>query len=187
MSDIHNTLENFVDTCKKYSISGHFEVIDDLDKIYPDNLPRSAEMDYFYKNYNPEELKIETGFTPIKIYGVTYLEKAQTGYGYLTDNYIVIGDDLGGGKPIIAVTDDKNTPIFANYDVGEPFRIADDFCDFVTSLTELIELVYGSYNIFDIADDNDEIKKDFTDKLKSAISPIIGDNNFNAFYDYFYG
>ena len=58
---------------------------------------------------------------------------------------------------------------------------------FIFSLAELIDLVYGQYDIFDIADDNDEVKKDFMDELKVRVVPFIGDENFNAFYDYFYG
>lgn len=113
--------------------------------------------------------------------------KVQSGYEYLPDNYLVIGDDLGGGKPIIAVVDEGNTSIYASYDVVEPFKIADNLSGFLLSLTELIDLVYGYYDIFDIADDNDEVKKDFMDELKVRVVPFIGDENFNAFYDYFYG
>ncbi|STQ13468.1 Uncharacterised protein [Enterobacter cloacae] len=69
----------------------------------------------YIKNYNPEQLKIETGFTPIKIHSVSELSKAQNGYEYLPNNYLVIGDDLGGGKPIIAVVDEGNTSIYASY------------------------------------------------------------------------
>ncbi len=39
-------------------------------------------------------------------------------------------DDFDGGKPIIAITDIKGTPIYANYDIGEPFKIADSLADF---------------------------------------------------------
>lgn len=187
MSDIHSTLEKFVVTCKKYEISGDFGVIDNLSNILPNELSRSAELIYFYKNYNPEKLKIESGFTPIRVFAAEDLEQAQTGYHDLPENFIVIADDLGGGKPIIAVVDDKYTSIHANYDVGKPFKIADNFSDFILSLTALIDLVYGSYDIFEVADDNEEVKKDFADKLEKAISPIVGHSNFRAFFDYFYG
>jgi len=187
MSDIENALEKFVSVCKKYAIKGRFEAVNDLDKEFPAKLPRSAEVDYFYKNYNPEGLKIETGFTPIKLHSVNELEKAQTGYSYFPDNYLVIGDDLGGGKPIVAVVDTDNTAVYANYDVGEPFKIANSFSDFIMSLTNLIDLVYGSYDIFDVADDNDELKNEFVEEARASISPVIGDDNFNAFFDYFYG
>jgi len=187
MKNIQTTLEKFTNTCKKYSLAGSFEPVGDLDKAFPSKLPRSTELDFFYKNYNPLGLKIETGFTPIKIYALADLEKSQAGYNYLHDHYLVIGDDVGGGKPIIAETCDKDTPIYANYDVGQPFKIADSFNDFIMSSIELIELVYGRYEIFDIADDNDEIKESFDNELSNAVSPILGSHNFSAFYDYFYG
>ncbi|MCU2454448.1 hypothetical protein N8Q50_12920 [Enterobacter hormaechei subsp. hoffmannii] len=60
-------------------------------------------------------------------------------------------------------------------------------CLFAPSLAELIDLVYGQYGIFDIADDNDEVKGDFIDELRKRIAPLIGNEGFNAFYDYFYG
>lgn len=187
MIEIEKSLRKFVSTCKKHAIFGSFGAIDDLDNLFPANLLHSTEMDYFYKKYNPEKLKIETGFTPIKIYSVTELAKAQSGYTYFPVNYIVIGDDYGGGKPIIAIVDGKLTTIYANYDVGVPLKIADSFSSFILSLTELIDLVYGDYNIFDIADDNDEVNKDFIAELKKRIVPLIGTENFIAFYDYFYG
>ncbi|MGY5958278.1 SMI1/KNR4 family protein [Kosakonia sp. BK9b] len=187
MSDIKNALEKWVNTCEKHSLTGHFTQVNDLAAFFPANVFCSAELNYFYKNYNPENLIIETGFTPVKIYAASELVKGQTGYRYLPANALVIGDDIGGGKPLIAALDEENTPVYANYDVGEPFRIANCFTDFIVSLAELIDLVYGRYQIFDIADDNDEVKQIFKDELAARVSPVIGSENFNAFYDYFYG
>ncbi|HDC4316162.1 TPA: hypothetical protein O8L46_004856, partial [Enterobacter kobei] len=107
-------------------------------------------------------------------------------YEYLPENYLVIGDDLGGGKPIIAVIDEGNTSAYASYNVVEPFQIAGSLSGFIFSLAELIDVVYGQYDIFDIADDNDEVKDDFIDELRKRIMPLIGNENFDAFYDYFY-
>ncbi|TXU07869.1 hypothetical protein D4N07_03780 [Enterobacter hormaechei] len=187
MNEIEKALKQLIVICNKYSLSGSFSTVNDLDNAFPSNLPRSTDVDYLYKNYNPENLKIETGFTPIKIHSVSELSKAQKGYEYLPDNYLVIGDDLGSGKPIIAVVDEGNTPVYASYDVIEPFTIASSLSGFIFSLAELIDLVYDQYDIFDIADDNDEVKNDFIDELRKRIVPLIGNENFDAFYDYFYG
>jgi hypothetical protein len=108
MSEIEESLKNLL-LFAKNSLSGNFNTINDLDNAFPSSLPRSTDVDYLYKNYNPEKLKIETGFTPIKIHSVSELSKAQSGYEYLPNNYLVFGDDLGGGKPIIAVIDEGNT------------------------------------------------------------------------------
>lgn len=187
VNEIEKALKQFIVICNKYSLSGSFSTVSDLDNTFPSNLPRSTDVDFLYKNYNPENLKIETGFTPIKIHSVSELTKAQNGYEYLPDNYLVIGDDLGGGKPIIAVVDEGNSSVYAGYDVIEPFQIASSLSGFIFSLAELIDLVYGHYDIFDIADDNDEVKDNFIDELRERIVPLIGNENFNAFYNYFYG
>lgn len=187
VNEIEKALKKFIIICNKYSLSGSFSTVSDLDNTFPSNLPRSTDVDFLYKNYNPEKLRIETGFTPIKIHSVSELTKAQNGYEYLPDNYLVIGDDLGGGKPIIAVIDEGNSSVYASYDVIEPFQIASSLSGFIFSLAELIDLVYGHYDIFDIADDNDEVKDNFIDELRERIVPLIGNENFNAFYNYFYG
>ncbi|HCR1075091.1 TPA: hypothetical protein OMU12_002480 [Enterobacter cloacae] len=187
VNEIEKALKQLIVICNKYSLSGSFSNVNDLDNAFPPNLPRSTEVEFLYENYNPEKLKIETGFTPIKLHSVSELLKAQNGYEYLPNNYLVIGDDLGGGKPIIAVVDEGNTPVYASYDVIEPFKIAGSLCGFIFSLAELIDLVYGQYDIFDIADDNDEVKHGFINELRERIVPLIGNEGFNAFYDYFYG
>lgn len=187
VNEIEKALKQFIIICNKYSLSGSFSTVNDLDNAFPSNLPRSTGVDYLYKNYNPEKLKIETGFTPIKIHSVSELSKVQSGYEYLPNNYLVFGDDLGGGKPIIAVIDEGKTSVYASYDVIEPLKIAGSLSGFIFSLAELIDLVYGQYDIFDIADDNDEVKDDFIDELRKRIVPLIGNEGFNAFFDYFYG
>ncbi|CZX71086.1 hypothetical protein [Enterobacter hormaechei] len=187
VNEIEKALKQLIVICNKYSLSGSFSTVNDLDNAFPSNLPRSTELEFLYENYNPEKLKIETGFTPIKIHSVSELSNAQSGYEYLPDNYLVIGDDLGGGKPIIAVIDDGSSYVYASYDVIEPFKIAGSLSEFIFSLAELIDLIYGQYDIFDIADDNGEVKNDFIDELRRRIVHLIGNAGFNAFYDYFYG
>lgn len=187
VNEIEKALKQLIVICNKYSLSGSFSTVNDLDNAFPPNLPRSTEVEFLYENYNPEKLKIETGFTPIKLHSVSELLKAQNGYEYLPNNYLVIGDDLGGGKPIIAVVDEGSSSVYAGYDVVEPFQIASSLSGFIFSLAELIDLVYGHYDIFDIADVDDEVKNDFIDELQKRIVPLIGNENFNAFYDYFYG
>ncbi len=187
VNEIEKALKKLIAICNKYSLPGSFNAVNGLDNTFPSNLPRSTEVGFLYENYNPEKLKIETGFTPIKLHSVSELLKAQSGYEYLPDNYLVIGNDLGGGKPIIAVIVEGISYVYASYDVIEPFKIAGSLTEFIFSLAELIDLVYGHYDIFDIADDNDEVKGNFIDELQERIVPLIGNENFNAFYNYFYG
>ncbi len=95
-------------------------------------------------------------------------------------------DDRGGGKPIIAVTNVKNTPVLASFDCVEPFKIADSLADFISALTKLIDIVYDEFDIFDISND-DGISTTFMARVNSEITPILGDDNRRRFVDYFYG
>ena len=79
VNEIEKALKKFIIICNKYSLSGSFSTVSDLDNTFPSNLPRSTDVDFLYKNYNPEKLRIETGFTPIKIHSVSELTKAQNG------------------------------------------------------------------------------------------------------------
>ncbi|EMN5548132.1 hypothetical protein RVX52_003992, partial [Enterobacter cloacae] len=112
VNDIEKALKQLIVICNKYSLSGSFSTVNDLYNAFPPNLPRSTEVEFLYENYNPEKLKIETGFMPIKLHSVSELLKAQSGYEYLPDNYLVFGDDLGGGKPIIAVIDEGSSSVY---------------------------------------------------------------------------
>lgn len=77
VNEIEKALKQLIVICNKYSLSGSFSTVNDLDNAFPSNLPRSTEVEFLYKNYNPEKLKIETGFTPIKIHSVSELSKAK--------------------------------------------------------------------------------------------------------------
>ncbi|RLZ14200.1 hypothetical protein EA136_25630, partial [Enterobacter hormaechei subsp. hoffmannii] len=71
MRGIKEALKQLAVICNEYSVSGNFNTVNDLDNAFPTNLPRSTDVDYLYKNYNPEKLNIETGFTPIKIHSIS--------------------------------------------------------------------------------------------------------------------
>ncbi|BDR55717.1 hypothetical protein [Xylocopilactobacillus apis] len=81
-----------------------------------------------------------------------------------------------------------NTAVYAAYDVLDPFKIADNFIQFIEALTALADIVYNEYNIYEVYtnDDCDEIKPEFLPKMNSKLAPILGDNTAN-FMNYFYG
>jgi len=187
MTNISDAVDNFILICNKYSILRILkEEIKNHDNI-KNSITLSHELKTYYNMLMPDQMKIETGFSPIRLFSVDKLKDAQIGYQSLPTNYLVFADDLGGGKPICAILDEPGTPVYANYDTGVPFKISDDFSTFIQSLTELVDIVYGQFDIFDIADDNDTIKVEFVDAIKLRIEPIIGHDNFNSFYEYFYG
>lgn len=189
MNELIKSLENFIDVCEKYSIS--FKSGKAANNIFSDQikveLSKSQELELYFDKFNPSGEKIETGFTPIKLFSAEQLDNAQIGYEGLPENHIVFADDNGGGKPIMAIIDEAGTPVYANYDTGSPFKISNDLSVFISAITELVEIVYGDYSIFDIADDEDVIKDSFVSEMNARIKPILGDENFDRFFDYFYG
>jgi hypothetical protein len=54
-------------------------------------------------------------------------------------------DDNGGGKPVIAVTDLDQTPVYSSYNVVAPFQIADSLADFILALSKMMDIVYGEF------------------------------------------
>jgi hypothetical protein len=198
MIDIITAADELVRVHSKYSLSGNFQRCDQVDVKWPPALARSAELDAFLNGYEPVDVKIETGFTPLKLFSLEFIEKGQMGYKWIDvgsvtklnedwgRSFVVVMDDSGGGKPVIAVTDVKYTQIFASYSAVPPFKISDSLADFVFALARLIDIVYGEFNVFDISDD-DGLNSLFVERVSSEISPILGEDNFENFFDYFYG
>jgi hypothetical protein len=198
MSDIDGALKDLSAVHAKYNLSGRFLASSDVSFRWPAELPRSVDLDVFYNDYEPGGVKIETGLTPLKLFDMVALKKAQIGYRWITsadgvvlnDEWpaqdLVIMDDIGGGKPVIAVTNVKKTPVLASYDAVKPFQIADSLADFILALSRLIGIVYGEFNIFDVSDD-DGISNAFIARLNAEIGPILGEDNGSRFIDYFYG
>ncbi|MFD2885132.1 hypothetical protein ACFS4T_34235 [Pseudomonas lini] len=105
-----------------------------------------SKLIFFYDNYEPVGVEIETGLTSIRFFDLNTLEDDQVGYKWDGNSnksqlnprwpasFVVFMDDIGGGKPVIAVTDIEGTPVFASYDVAWPFKIADSLADFFFSL-----------------------------------------------------
>lgn len=198
MSDIRDALKELSLVHDKYQIDGGYRASHAAGSNWPSELPRSIETDIFYDEYEPCGVRIETGLTPLKMFDIASLKKAQLGYRWvntaegvvLSDDWshqdLVIMDDSGGGKPIIAVTDVEKTPVFASYDVVESFQVADSLADFILALSRLVDIVYGRFNIFDLSDD-EGVSSIFLTMLDDEVAPILGEDNAARFIDYFYG
>lgn len=189
MTDVNKAVEYFINTCHDFSISQLPSAKTEL--IFSDEIKlaisNSKELNVCFSKFIPSGEKIETGFTPIKLFSASQLDKAQVGYENFPKEFLVFADDNGGGKPIIAVTNQVGTPVYANYDTEEPFAIADDLGCFFLAMSELIKIVYENFEIFDIADENDELKPDFIKESEERLIPVLGNEMFSAFFDYFYG
>lgn len=198
MNDIDDAMLELIRVHNKYCLPGSFRRRSQVDARWPSNLSRSVQLDYFFNNYEPVDVKLESGFTPIKFVNLDSLEKAQIGYKWTNIDTntklneggdhasVVVLDDSGGGKPLVAKTNIENTPVFASYGVVAPFRISDSLADFLNALAKLIEIVYGEFNIFDVSDD-DGLSSLFVARVEADISPLLGYKNFRGFFDYFYG
>lgn len=197
MIELQNALEKLVEVHGKYNLRGSFNKGSVL--AWPEDLPISPELEFFYTNFTPLDVKVDAGFFPIKLISMQDIQKSQIGYKWIgkpndlkvnnvwPDEYVVIADDFGGGKPIIAVTNEAGTPVFANYSSGNPFKIANSLSDFFKSLTSVVAIVYGQFNIFEITDDDDVLLPEFVTTIKDHVTPILGEKNFQGFYDYLYG
>ncbi|WP_349975510.1 hypothetical protein [Pseudomonas sp. WHRI 8519] len=198
MRDIKDALKELSLVHDKYQIDGFYRALHAAESNWPAELPRSIETDLFYDEYEPCGVRLETGLTPLKMFDLASLKKAQLGYRWvnsaesvvLNDDWphqdLVIMDDSGGGKPIIAVTDVEKTPVFASYDVVECFQVADSLADFILALARLVDIVYGRFNIFDISSD-EGVSSIFLTLLSEEVTPILGEHNAARFVDYFYG
>ena len=199
MSALDNAFKELRRVHKKFDIEGSFEKNNQAHAKWPQSLPRSAETDYFFDNFEPIDVEVETGLTPICFFSLSTLEDGQVGYKWAGESnktqlngnwpaqYLVLMDDIGGGKPIIAVTGSPDTPILASYDAVEPFKIADSLADFLLAFAKTIEIVHGKFDIFDIYNDDDELSSKFVKLLTKDVSPLLGEENFTHFFDYFYG
>lgn len=182
----------------KYNLPGGFQRRGEVSAKWPSALARSVELEHFYNEYEPIDVKIETGFTPLKLFSLYSIEKGQVGYKWVNVGavatlnkewhhaFVVVMNDSGGGKPVVAVTNVKNTPVYASYSAVAPFKISDSLADFIFALAKLVEIVYGEFDVFEVSDD-DGLSSLFVARLNDEISPLLGEENFERFFDYFYG
>lgn len=64
----------------KFDLPGRFSAGKRAGNIWPVDLPTSIELNAFFNECEPEDVKVETGLTPLKLTGLETLNKAQVGY-----------------------------------------------------------------------------------------------------------
>jgi hypothetical protein len=183
---------------QKHNLPGHFGRRETLDAVWPAGLPRAQEVDALYLHHTPSGIKLQTGLAPMRLHGLDTLQKGQIGYRWTSTApglslsaawpaaHLVIMDEVGGGNPIIAVTDMPGTPILARIDAGTAFQIAASMAHFFLAMAALIDIVYGEFDVFDVGDD-DGVNEVFLARLTEQIEPVLGKENCVRFVDYFYG
>lgn len=198
MSGLIDALQSLVAIHAKYKLSGQFVKNSHVTGLWPSSLPSHPLLGELYSLFEPVDVKVETGVTPVRFAQVSSIERFQVGYRWYQSptglsaiedwpaQFLVIMDDSGGGKPIIVAAATELLEVYAAYDSVTPFKIADSLADFINALVELIALVYGEFQVFEVQDDNG-IREDFTHALARRVIPILGADNFDGFIDYFYG
>lgn len=199
MNTLDGAIKEMLRVHKKFDIEGSFGNNSQIKSKWPQGLPRSVETDYLFCSYEPVNIQFETGLTPICFLSLSTLNDGQSGYRWVgrsdkalrnenwSAQYLVFMDDIGGGKPIIADTGSPGTPILASYDAMEPFRIANSIADFLLAFAKTIEIVHGKFDVFDIYNEDDHISSRFVKMLYKDVRPLLGDEHFERFIDYFYG
>lgn len=146
----------------------------------------------FYQQFDLKNLTIQTGVSSITFIDYVNLEERNKLYFFSSlkaNEYLVFAEQTGGGNPVLFnFQENTSTPaIYAAYDILEPFKIADNFHQFIEALTALIDIVYNDYDIYEIytTDDCDEIKPAFFPSINMRLSTILGQNMEN-FMRYFF-
>ncbi len=200
MTNIATEMKKIISLHKKYSLNGHFTTGNQTIQNWPFTTSPNKELVELYDNFNPVDVEIETGLTPLTFYPLEKLNDAQIGYAIKKNksgnteaiinwpsNRIVIMDEIGGGKLIIAEISEETTTILAQYEPGSTVKISDSLADFINSLSETIDIVYGKYQIFDVFNDDGTVKDLFLQDFFNTITPIIGHDYCSNLFEYLYG
>jgi hypothetical protein len=198
VGDIDDALNQLRLIHEKYQLPGAFAQPGASELAWPAMLPSSPEVELLYTAHAPSGVRLETGAMPMKLHGRDTLEQGQVGYRWSSlpaglqrdeawpDAWLVIMDIVGGGNPVIAVTNEAGTPVLAGYDGVGPFKVADSLADFVLAMSSLIDIVYGEFDVSEVGDD-DGPSEAFAARVTESIEPLLRKDNFARFADYLYG
>ncbi|MFJ4068924.1 hypothetical protein ACIPW4_27080 [Pseudomonas sp. NPDC089996] len=78
MSDIEEAMKALRLAHDKYQVAGRFVASKDAAARWPTELPKSAEIDFLFSEYEPIWVRIETGLTPMKLFDVASLNTASS-------------------------------------------------------------------------------------------------------------
>ena len=194
MNTIASGMENLIAQHRAYALSGQFSP---GSVSWPWAGPANPDILAFYRHYNPVDVLIETGLTPLRFHNTATLAAAQTAYSprgnealppaHWPVNSLVIMDDIGGGRPIIAELRSEQTLIWAQHEAGTLLRIAASLPALLHALAAMVDLIYGKYQIFEVFDADGEVSGAFSEDFCSATSPFLGAEGSLHFFEYLYG
>jgi len=160
---------------------------------YPDVLPESEELVFFYNKCNPKSgTFVKVGSSAVFFKDVNSLVNIQNGYFPLQENH----NDKHSSKSLVVFALKDDDPIYANtqvfgteilcaYETCDPFVISNTFEEFICAL---IELLYIQHVLFEdeIMDDDFIFLDSFLNTVTEKLSQING-INVEGFIDFFFG
>lgn len=196
MNDIDENIIALTSTCEKHNITVEFT---HTEIAYPNDLPSNKDLEFFYKKNNPIRCTLDMGGSLLKLFRLEELLQKQKGYRWLANsegkevipswnvNHIVIADDIGGGKPIIAEIEKDTMSIYASYDGLEPFFIAKSLGSFISALGLILDMINTKYEVYEIYDENEEILENFKIDFFKSLKSVLDNEGSENLFDYFYG
>ena len=101
-------------------------------------------------------------------------------------NWLVVADK--DDDPIVVVTNQENSPVFASYETSPLFPIADSFSAFLDALAVTLEIIHEKFKGEIMDEETFDIYDDFIEMLKSSLSSILKKEEYaDNFIDYLYG
>jgi len=86
-------------------------------------------------------------------------------------NWLVVADK--DDDPIVVVTNEENSPVFASYETSALFPIADSFSAFLDALSVTLEIIHKKFKGEIMDEETFDIYDDFIDMLKSSLIRIL--------------
>lgn len=196
MNNIDKSIVNLIVICEKYGVEVAFA---HTDAVYPSELPNNKFINEFYEKNNPVNCTLDMGSSLLKLFRMEELLKKQEGYRWLAGDekktllqtwsfdHVVIADDIGGGKPIIAEIREDTTLIYGSYDGSEPFFIASSLSNLINALSSIVDIINHKYKVYEIYDENEEIVEDFKVDFFKSLESILNEECSKNLFDYLYG
>ncbi|CAM5364879.1 SMI1/KNR4 family protein OS=Lysinibacillus sphaericus OX=1421 GN=LS41612_13375 PE=4 SV=1 [Lysinibacillus sphaericus] len=139
---------------------------------------------------------IDLGNSLLFLYAADKLVRRQEGFRWIgtekkenpnwNPNWLVVADK--DDDPIVVVTNQENSPVFASYETSALFPIADSFSVFLDALSVTLEIIHEKFKGEIMDEETFEIYDDFVEKLKSSLISILKKEEYaDNLIDYLYG
>ncbi|MFJ7646518.1 hypothetical protein ACIQ1H_03155 [Lysinibacillus sp. NPDC097279] len=215
MKQLENSLLKFIQAMDEYPKEeapvkkiDRVRYMPKLAELYVDEkIYLSRELIFFYQHceiickirpdgYQLDCTDIDLGNSPLYLYPADKLVRRQEGFRWIGNekrenpnwdpNWLVVADK--DDDPIVVVTNEENSPVFASYETSPLFPIADSFSAFLDALAVTLEIIHEKFKGEIMDEETFDIYDDFIDMLKTSLSSILKKEEYaDNFIDYLYG